>query len=274
MRLMSVTAVHKLFTLPFDPNNAKRAAAKKIFGKLYGTIKKDWEDKTGGSVLDAGFIKKMEGLIPHWETYETLTKAISDAWWKDGMDRADAGTATHGKSLAADIEAGCCLNHATGEYVAPIYCSRKEMGDNESGDLANLPSGAHLELLLYHLFPEPVFSQSMQCWICGVAGQLDKALIEGKDVYVEDIKTNEDLEDFGFKYNNAERERHLYPFDRLVKTKLSPYKIQLPTYAWLLELWGYNVRGVRILNYGNIIEVPYTPGLIAEALSIVFTSSL
>lgn len=101
----------------------------------------------------------------------------------------------------------------------------------------------------------------------GVAGMIDVPIVYGKYFAIDDWKTNKaelhDTAGYYKKENIGGRwikgtqwiqtgERFNYPLDMLEASKLNIYALQLSTYSYILEQWGY----VPMENHLKIIHFP------------------
>lgn len=250
MALMSVSHMKKLFEPTDWDHTLRKAAAQEYLGPHYARYKSDWE-RQGRHILDPEFI---EFLAPHMKPslFQKVQKAIRKKWDAKRDYSSAVGTQGH-----AEMEAKA---RAQGEWACPIdgmvypfrELNKKEGGDNESVDLRALETGYYPELLLYYLFPEPVYSRSMGEDICGIAGQTDMPFINRESGYavIGDFKfTDEELSGHSIQYKNLGTVKWLDPFHNVQDTKLTGYNIQLSTYAWLLENTGLECRGLFLENY-------------------------
>jgi hypothetical protein len=97
-----------------------------------------------------------------------------------------------------------------------------------------------------------------------IAGKADRVLRTGNKVVVKDYKTCKTISNDPFM-----EQRMLAPLDELYDTKFNHIMMQLSTYGWMLEQYGYEVDGLEI-NHANRetglpiadIPVPYRPDLV------------
>jgi len=105
-------------------------------------------------------------------------------------------------------------------------------------ELQSLEDGIYPELIIPHI----------PSWTIGTA---DYIRIEGKDFYIEDLKTNSDLQIEPKKYfkkelGYADYTYLLAPVGHLIETKFNVYQLQLSMYSYFLECLGYNFKGGTI----------------------------
>lgn len=101
----------------------------------------------------------------------------------------------------------------------------------------------------------------------GVAGMIDVPIVCGKYFAIDDWKTNKaELHDTAGYYKKVKiegrwikstewvptGERFKYPLDMLEASKLNIYALQLSTYSYMMEQWGY----IPMENHLKIIHFP------------------
>lgn len=113
----------------------------------------------------------------------------------------------------------------------------------------------------------------------GIAGMIDVPIMYGKYFAIDDWKTNKaELHDTAGYYKKTKidgrwikteewvqtGERFLYPLDMLEASKLNVYALQLSTYSYILEQWGYipMENPLKIIHFPligdpRLIKVPY-----------------
>lgn len=278
LELMPVSTVKKLFSPDFNKYHCSRkAAAKKIFReKKYKELKDAWE--TGGRhILDPEYITYLERYVPHWETYERVADEIADGWTQLGVDSAAEGDIQHLIEEERSIDEGFSMNYANGlKYPTQPHGKRKD-GSNSNivESLNQLEPGFYPELLIWYMFPEPVFSKTMGKTICGIAGQSDRPFIDPDCCYIDDYKfTIKPLRDFPIEYKNHGAEMHTGPWRDWKSTQVTGYKIQLNLYGWMMEQHGLPPRDLRIQNHGKHIPIRYESKRAGEAVSRVFMEGL
>lgn len=281
MRYMSVSHFYGLFSGKYNGlHHAKKKAAAKCLGtKKFDELKALWHADKTRHILMPEFIAYVEEYIPHFPTYERLVPEILQAWSDNGKNAAGKGTEYHDWREQAAFLRGYEVNTADGKEYPTRLHGKKEDGSNENivCSLGELEWGFYPELMIWFDFPEPVWSESLEMWICGVCGQEDRVFItESGLVDTSDYKTNKDkkLDTFGIRYTNFGFEYHTGPFAGRKVTKVSKYSIQLNTYSWMLQQHGFTVRHIHILHKEDIIKVYYEPDKIAHSMSMVFNMSL
>lgn len=193
------------------------------------------------------------------------------------MSSAEEGDVQHLSEEQRAIEEGFSFNCANGlEYPTQPH-GKKPDGSNSSivGCLSELEPGFYPELLIWFMFPEPVFSKRMNRRICGIAGQSDRPFVEPDCCYIDDYKfTQKPLNDFPIEYKNFGAEMHSGPWSDWKRTPISGYRIQLNLYGWMMEQHGLPPKDLRIRNHSRQIPIRYEPKRVGEAVSRVFMEGL
>lgn len=283
MLYMPVTHFTKQFSPPFEgEHHAKKTAAKKCIGtKKYEELYKAWCDASKENhTLLPEYIAYLEEHIPHWPSYEKEQARILGTYAEKRVKGATGGTNLHDWKEQAAIMRGYEVNDQDGLEYPVMPHGKKEDGSNRNivDKLCDLPPGCYLELMIWYDFPEPVFSQSMGCWICGICGQEDKVFILQHlmfDAYDYKSSKNKKLDDYGTEYRNYGFEYMLYPFDKRRNHDKNKYSLQLNTYAWMMHQ-GHGLRpnSVTILHKEQKIPVYYESSLISTSVNIVWSMGL
>lgn len=164
-------------------------------------------------------------------------KLVLDEWEKEGIKANINGTKMHDFLEKKAYDDGYCINEWTNEKFV-VHPVEKEF-DNQSlcDNLYDLEDGCYPELLVFSL-------KHM------VAGQADKVYIEtdGDTRYVDivDYKTNKKK---NLKKYSVDRLRP--PFEHMYATKMSIYTLQLSSYAFMLQMFGFKVRNLCIAHNEN-----------------------
>lgn len=205
------------------------------------------------------------GYIPVYKSLEE----IKNEWIKNGEMASTEGSKEH--SYIEDIINECStenVNYENAKFNSILKGSYKKV------DLRKLVSSklrtSH-ELVLktlvfylqkgYNLLTEVRIYDSEY----KVAGTIDALFVKGKDVVVMDWKTNkEDIKFVAGSYKkewNAFRTKKIRtdvfnkrstkmkaPLNDLYSCKGNLYTMQLSTYAYILERWGFNVQGLILVH--------------------------
>lgn len=282
MLYMPVTHFTKQFSPPFNPaHHSKKSAAEKCIGaKKYKILYDDWcADKKSHTLMPA-YITYLEQHVPNWESYEREQERVLGTYDEKRDKGATGGTEMHDWEEKSAIMRGVEINEADGLEYPVMPHGKQADGSNRNvvDKLCDLSPGCYLELMIWYDFPEPVWSISMGCWICGICGQEDKVFIlEDAMVDMADYKSskNKKLDDYGIRYKNYGFEYMLYPFNRRRNHDKNKYSLQLNTYAWMMhQAHGLRPNSILILHKGQIIEVHYEPSLTSSAINMAFSMGL
>lgn len=280
-RLMSSSHFYKQFG-DFDMEaSLSRKAVQTIFGATrYDKIKKEWNGN-GGHIYDDAYIPFLESKVPNMETYYELREQFRKEWSGEGKKAAGKGTDIHAEKELSEISSGIAVQEFTGEVYTVMPHGKKEDGTNCNTVecLSDLPDGFYGEMLLWYFFPHKVFSKSMGCEICGLAGTVDRFFKKMQRVALEDYKSNKDLSGYSPKITNLGMQYHLPPFNHIPRSKRSKYHIQLNFYGWLVEQHGLDIWDLRLLHTPEKetveqIPIPYEGHLVDLAVSNLLNSSL
>jgi hypothetical protein len=226
------------------------------------------------------FISFLEDHIPHWPSYEAETQRVLASYGTKREAGASGGTDLHDwKERAANMR-GYETNTWDGlDYpVMPHGKAADGSNTNVVCRLNELPPGCYLELMIWYNFPEPVFSESLGEWICGICGQEDQVfLLESMEADMADHKTskNKKLDTFGTRYRNMGFEMMQYPFDRWKSSDYNHYMLQLNLYAWMLEQGhGIKPRSQTLLHKDEILPVEYHPDKVSSSINMVLSMGL
>lgn len=282
MLYMPVTHFVKLFRDPFNgDHHSKRAAAEKcIGGKKYKELYDNWTADGTSHTLMPEYITYLEQYIPHWESYEKEQARVLDTYAEKRVKGASKGSEHHDwKEMAANMR-GFELNEQDGIEYPVMPHGKQADGSNRNvvNRLSELPPGYYPELMIWYDFPEPVFSESMGCWIAGICGQEDRVFILPEYmVDMSDYKTskNKKLDDFGTRYRNYGFQKMRFPFDRRRDCDKNVYSLQLNTYAWMMhQAHGLTPNSINIHHKEEIIEVYYEPSLISTSVRMAFSTGM
>lgn len=156
----------------------------------------------------------------------------------------------------------------------------KTVQELEDSGLKNLPSAIYEKLVVYikagwTLYAEKrVYNSHYQ-----VAGTIDLFLVKNKQIIVFDWKTNKHKLEFRSGYYkkdwNKERtkkvktnefvekdERFLKPLNHIKKSKGNGYTLQISMYAYLCELWGFQICGLVLCHIRPELDENSEPKLV------------
>ncbi len=282
LQLMSVSHFRKLFDGTDWVHNVRKSAAKTYLkDTAYKKLKTAWENN-GRNILEPDFITY---LLDHMDkkTFERVCKETRAEWDERGRKAAALGTIEHDREEKKAITDGFSINAYNGlEYPTQPHGKMPDGSCSTTVErLCELEPGFYPELMLWHLFPEPIFSQSMKTDIIGVCGTSDKVFIEPDRGYIRDFKfPSEKITDFPITYKNFGREYHLDPWGDWYTTKISGYRQQLNIYGWMMEQHGLPPESlhldIRSLDgkQNEEIYVPYEGWRVGRAMDKIFLDCL
>ena len=194
----------------------------------------------------SGFLKIVEPykdwnkIAENYANKHNLKKEDVQAMWEaNKLEKAGRGSVYHLYKETNEVNA---IQNFVINDIKPIF------------DLRTLPDGLYTELIVYNNE-------------YGIFGTIDRCIIETIDniryVDIKDYKTNDDL-DFESYYNPRTKKYSMLeqPCSHLMDTKYSKYSLQLSTYAYFMERYGYIIRSLEI-NHHKLKEADFgEPGLI------------
>ena len=236
------TLVHK-FTNPFDEEywSLYKAIEAELPSFKFQSLKRKYGFRNIGLHLLDDSVSKSDILETQLE--------IKTKWKKENRESTILGTKYHLEKERESYELGKEFNMADLSYY-PVFEKERIEGENTQllDDLYYLEDGYYPELLLWN-------NEHM------IAGQADKVFISTLEdmrfIDIGDYKTNKEIKTEN-TYDNM-----ISPLDHLMDCNLNHYYLQLSTYAYLLEQFGYNVRNISFdhnkLGLGEEVryEVPY-----------------
>lgn len=202
---------------------------------------------------------KLFDTLKHHVDKSELLNAITEILY-EWQDKKDASIIkgndyhTFHENLAKST--GVSINPYSGEHFRTIestFITTK--GDTEYREpafdtLRELPDGFHPELILWNNNYK-------------LAGQADKVYIETIDdiryVDIDDLKTNKKIDTTNFFGNMKD------PLSHLPCCNYNHYRLQISTYAWLLEQEGYTVRSTRFSH----LNKPYVFDYMKDEVEIM-----
>ena len=121
--------------------------------------------------------------------------------------------------------------------------------ENLIEDLYMLPDGYYPELLVWNEK-------------CGIAGQADKVFLEtiGNTRYVDidDYKTNNKIKtESAYVKKLKGRVMMKKPLGHLMDCNHTHYNLQISTYAWVMEQFGFKVRNLAFHHYNKPYVLNY-----------------
>lgn len=170
---------------------------------------------------------------------------IQKLWIQDNKSAIDRGNRYHIAREKRSLTNGYELNPFTGEEVIVRPRTEKVPGaDNYSihANLYDLPDGYYPELLIFH--------DELR-----IAGQSDRVFIETIDgvryVDIDDYKTNKKIT------TDNKYQKLLPPLKHIPDSKFHKYELQVSFYAWMMEQFGFVVRGTAFHHFNLKYETQY-----------------
>ncbi len=155
-------------------------------------------------------------------------------WKKINEEACVKGTNYHLEKQAEDLSKD--LHNVRGKMI-PLGIDAKF-----TENLYELPDGVYTELLIWNNF-------------LGIAGQSDKVIIETVNgiryVDIIDYKTNKEIKDYNYLDKNGRKvinESLIYPLNKYCNSNYWIYQLQLNLYGWLLEQFGFTLRGGEFIH--------------------------
>lgn len=263
-QLKSVTGVLKPY-FPFDAEGQLyRSAYKEYFGDGWESIRRDnfqWDFKPPLEYMH----EKLEPLVD-WDKYLKIREEIKERWRMSGVN----GTAFHLVMENESYQKGTELNEITGEEFL-VHKVPKEY-DNQSicRNLYDLEDGYYPELLAWdnteagkyldehgNVTDQEKYDEAMSKTICG---QIDRCFIytdfkTGKRfVSIGDYKTNTNPPK-KYRYNKAGAPLDKY---KMYNNKIDNYNMQLSTYAYFMQTFGFEVRDIWFTHYKEYDKLQHT----------------
>jgi hypothetical protein len=230
----SVTTLIEKYSQDFEEEFWSRyKAVELIFKQRYGDSK--------GIEYFQELKKQRSQHAPGWEEWmcqmekiqvDEVDQAQADIiqmWRKENYDSLVKGSAYHNKREEEAYSKGFARNPMTGKTHVTA-----QRGVSSCNDLSHLMPGYYPELIIWN--------NEYQ-----VIGTADRVFISSgtrsdtrKQVWIDDYKTNKEIK----KQNMFQKMK--YPLSKLDDCNYNHYRLQIGLYAWMLEQWGYNVRGISI----------------------------
>ncbi len=196
-------------------------------------------------------------------------KEVLDNWAKIRNDACDKGNTIH-KRLENSID-DSSLKIKIKNTIHNNDCSQLEGYEVSLEELRKTPLALHYPKILkllefyfnkdYKAYAEKRFYLSDYL----IAGTIDLVLIKGKNFVIIDWKTNKDDLHFtsgyykkvnGIKTNIwvNKKSYYKYPLHKLEDCKGIGYTLQLSSYAWMMEQWGFTCIGLILCHIRETIN--------------------
>lgn len=244
---ISYTSVSTLISKFKRPYNTNYWSTYKAYEKVLGTdqfkkLKREYQYR----LEDYRLFEYLNDYVKPGEVEVAILEILED--WKNKKDTSIIkGNKYHSYKEHQAITSGVSHNaHLNRDFktINSVKVSIKnniEYREPVYERLRELPDGFHPELILWNNNYK-------------LAGQADKVYIETiyniRYVDIDDFKTNKKIDTTNFFGNMKD------PLSHLPCCNYNHYRLQISTYAWLLEQEGYTVRSTRFshLNKPYIFE--------------------
>lgn len=181
--------------------------------------------------------------------------------WKHEKDKSIVkGNNYHDFKEKQTIELGYCVNPFTNERFKTVESTIIENRNNIEyrrpafESLKDLQDGFHPELILWNNRYK-------------LAGQADMVFIatvgDKRYAYVDDYKTNKEIKQTSGYWKWVDGKKSfvgsymLPPVDHLMDCNYNHYKLQISTYAWMLEQEGYIIKNVSFTHLNEQYRFDY-----------------
>lgn len=238
-KCISVTTLIESFGQPFDSDFwASYKALEEIIGKdEYEKIKKELLSK---KKFDTKWLDKYN-ILP--EDFTIVKEKILDNWRKTNQEACERGTKIHKFHEELTLGGDCKEVKRLGlGGKFDCYTNNKIKLDS---------SGVYPEILLNYTSPDGSLR---------LAGQADLVIVQGKNLYVLDFKTNKEIKK-GSYYNSATKSRQMmqYPLNHIQDCNFWHYTLQLSTYAWMIQKQypELEVKLLQLIHYDHNDKVTF-----------------
>lgn len=233
LKCISVTTLIEKFAQPFDEHFWSSV---KALEELVGTTKFAETKKklTATKKFDAKYVVKF-GIEA--EDFIKKKAEILQLWKNKNVEACERGTKIHKLHEDANMGGQCkeLKRYGLGGKFKCITNNKLKVGDQ----------GIYPELLLSRISEDGIFR---------LAGQADLVIIDGKDVYVLDYKTNRSINKSSYFDSNTKRKQMMqYPLNTIQDSNYWHYAIQLSTYAWMIQMVDptLEIKGLMLIHYDH-----------------------
>jgi ATP-dependent exoDNAse (exonuclease V) beta subunit len=171
------------------------------------------------------------------EDFEAKKEEILKEWERKREESCVRGTAIHNEHELAHLKGSTQeLQHlGLGGKFSTDTSNRIKLGNK----------GVYPELLLSRISPDNKLK---------IAGQADLIIVDGKDVYVCDYKTNKSIDKNAFFDRRTKKKSMMkYPLNNIQDTNFWHYSLQLSTYAWMIQKINpeFNIKMLLLIHYDH-----------------------
>ena len=185
------------------------------------------------------------GAAPHNKEIEKRKQWYLDKWQQEKEVACELGTKFH-KEMEEIVLGSGMIERDTIPMV--VY-------DGDVDLLHGVDNAVFPELLIYNHKHR-------------LAGQVDLVEKAGQNVWISDYKTCKEISRVPFR-----DEHMLAPLDELENTNYNHYMMQMSTYGWMLQEFGYKVKELRLIHAHRETGVhlkdyilPFRPDLVEKML--------
>ncbi len=104
------------------------------------------------------------------------------------------------------------------------------------------------------IYPELLLSRISEDGVFRLAGQADIVIVDGKDVYVLDFKTNKKISKNSYFDSSTKKKQMMqYPLNSIQDCNYYHYAVQLSTYAWMIQKIDptLEIKGLMLIHYDH-----------------------
>lgn len=235
------TSVSKLISRYKNEFDRNHWSSYKALERLIPNFK---EFKAGKNINSPEFIEYGIAHIGNEQLFDDMKKIILKEWDIENQVSVNKGNVYHLKKEQQSYTNGVETNPFDGK-IYPVI-PKKEVADQKVAivdNLYDLEDGYYPELILWNDEYK-------------IAGQADKVFIETKKnkryIDIDDYKTNKKISKTGYMGNKMKA-----PLSHLPDANYIHYSLQISTYAWLLEEFGYRVRNLSFHHYNKQYPINY-----------------
>lgn len=250
------------------------ASFKKPFNKDFWSTYKAFERILGKNKLrklKKGFELESDELIMHLSQYvdqKELTDVrneILKEWKNKNKSSITRGNMYHKNQEKRSYIEGVQENPFTKNKSIVHVPENIEIKDGKITpkiitEIDNYIDSGHKETRVAHLFElEDGYHPELLLWNDKymIAGQADKVFLETdkttgiRYAYLDDYKTNTKIKkDNRYQFMN-------HPLNHLSDCNYNHYRIQISTYAWMLEQFGFEIRNTAFTHFNKMYEFEY-----------------
>lgn len=192
-----------------------------------------------GGLLDTKVFNKkyLKILNLSEDIFNKKRQEILDEWAAKRDESCIRGTEIHRQHE---------LEHLAGKTKE---LSHLGLGGKFSTDTTNV-----LELGTQKVYPELLLSRISPDGKLRLAGQADLVIVDGKDIYLLDYKTNKEIKMKSFYDKKLRKSQTMkYPLNNLQDTNFWHYSLQLSTYAWMIQKANpeFNIKALILVHYDH-----------------------